>query len=113
MTQRGRGALILLSSAVGAFAVPYSANYAATKAYVSALGRALYYELKPAGVDVLTLAPGPTETEGLITVEGIDFGRLPMPRRAMTAMFGQMMAKALLPAPAAAAPAPIAEERAS
>jgi uncharacterized protein len=86
MTKRRRGALILLSSSVGHFAAPYLANYAATKAYVSALGRALHYELKPAGVDVLTVAPGPTDTEGLNATEGIDFTALPLPLMATTAV---------------------------
>jgi short-subunit dehydrogenase len=71
---------------IGHFAAPYSANYAATKAYVSALGRALHYELKPAGADVLTLAPGPTDTEGLHETEGIDFTALPMPIMTSTAV---------------------------
>ena len=88
MASRRRGALILVSSTVGHFAVPYSANYAATKAYVSALGRALHYELKPAGVDVLTLAPGPTDTEGLHEAEGIDFTSLPLPLMTTTAVVG-------------------------
>ena len=86
MVTRRRGALILLSSTVGHFAVPYLANYAATKAYVSALGRALHYEFKASGVDVLTVAPGPTDTEGLNTAEGIDFTALPMPLMSTTAV---------------------------
>lgn len=86
MVARGRGALILLSSTVGHFATPYLANYAATKAYVSALGRALHYELKASGVDVLTVTPGPTDTEGLNTAEGIDFTALPMPLMSTTAV---------------------------
>lgn len=86
MVHRGGGALILVSSTVGAFATPYSANYAATKAYVSILGRALHYELKPSNVDVLTLAPGPTNTEGLFEAEGIDFTSLPMPRMSAAAV---------------------------
>jgi hypothetical protein len=86
MVMRGRGALILLSSTVGHFAVPYLANYAATKAYVSTLGRALHHELKASGVDVLTVLPGPTDTEGLNTAEGIDFTALPMPLMSTTAV---------------------------
>jgi uncharacterized protein len=86
MTRRGRGALSLLSSTVGHAAVPYIANYAASKAYVSAFGRALHYELKPAGVDVLTLAPGTTDTEGVREVEAIDFKALPMPVMTTTAV---------------------------
>lgn len=151
MARRGRGALILLASTVGHAAVPYTANYAATKAYVSSLGRALHHELKPAGVDVLTLAPGPTDTEGLHTTEGVDFTVLPMPmmatttvvrialkklgrralvipgrmnrfadalgkyvmpRSVMTALFGRVVAKALVPGPVSA-PTAIGKDRAS
>lgn len=43
------------------------------------LGQALAYELKPAGVDVLTLASGPVRTEGAEAADGIDFGKLPVP----------------------------------
>lgn len=58
--ERGRGGLILLSSIVGFQGMPLAANYAATKAYIQCLGEALARELEPAGVDVLTAAPGPT-----------------------------------------------------
>lgn len=57
--QQGRGGLILMSSLVAFQGVPYSANYAATKAYVQSLAEALALELKPKGVDVLAAAPGP------------------------------------------------------
>lgn len=57
-----RGGIILLSSLVGFQGVPYSANYAATKAYVQSLAEALQVELKPYGVDVLAAAPGPVKS---------------------------------------------------
>jgi short-subunit dehydrogenase len=57
---RGRGGLVLMSSIVGFQGMPYAAHYAATKAYVQALGEALAVELRPAGVDVVASAPGPT-----------------------------------------------------
>ena len=57
-----RGGIILLSSMVAFQGVPYSANYAATKAYVQSLAEGLYHELKPKGVDVLAAAPGPVKT---------------------------------------------------
>jgi hypothetical protein len=75
--RRGRGALILVSSVVGFAPVPYSANYGAAKAYIASLGQALHYELKGSGVDVLTLAPGSTRTEGADNAPGIDFGKMP------------------------------------
>lgn len=75
--QRRRGAIILVSSMIAAGPVPYQANFAAVKAYVSSLGQALNHELKKDGVDVLVLSPGQTQTEGLDNTAGIDFGKLP------------------------------------
>lgn len=57
-----RGGIILLSSLVAFQGVPFSANYAATKAYVQSLAEALAVELKPDGVDVLSAAPGPVKS---------------------------------------------------
>ena len=57
-----RGGIILLSSLVAFQGVPFSANYAATKAYVQSLAEALAVELKPSGVDVLAAAPGPVRS---------------------------------------------------
>lgn len=57
-----RGGIILMSSLVAFQGVPYSANYAATKAYVQSLAEALAVELRPFGVDVLAAAPGPVES---------------------------------------------------
>lgn len=56
---RGKGGLILFGSLLGFQGTPYSANYAATKAYVQSLAEGLGEELKPSGVDVLSVAPGP------------------------------------------------------
>ncbi|HEX5001705.1 MAG TPA: SDR family NAD(P)-dependent oxidoreductase [Bacteroidia bacterium] len=60
--QQKRGGIIVMSSMVAFQGTPYSANYAATKAYVQTLAEALAVELKPKGVDVLTAAPGPVES---------------------------------------------------
>jgi uncharacterized protein len=57
-----RGGIVLLSSMVAFQGVPYSANYAATKAYVQSLGEALAIEMEPFGVDVLAAAPGPVKS---------------------------------------------------
>lgn len=79
LVRRGHGGLILVSSAVAFAPVPYTANYAAAKAYLASLGQALHYELTGSGVDVLTLAPGPVRTEGAGNAPGIDFAKLPVP----------------------------------
>lgn len=62
LVTRGRGALVLFSSLLAFQGVPMAANYAATKAYVQSLGEALRHELAPAGVTVITSAPGPVHT---------------------------------------------------
>lgn len=59
---RGRGGLLLVGSVEGFFGFPYSACYSATKAFVLSFGEALWGEMRPAGVDVLVLAPGATDT---------------------------------------------------
>jgi len=60
--QQKRGGIIFLSSLVAFQGVPYSANYAATKAYIQSLSEALAIELKPFGIDVLAAAPGPVDS---------------------------------------------------
>lgn len=59
---RGRGGIVFVSSTFGYQAVPYFQSYAASKAYLLAVGEALFHELKPLGVDVSVLSPGPTNT---------------------------------------------------
>lgn len=85
---RERGAIILLSSAVAFAPVPYMANYSASKSYIASFGQALRNELRPAGVDVLVLAPGPTKTEGFDNTDGIDFTRFPFPPMAAERVVG-------------------------
>ncbi len=62
MVQRGRGGIVLLSSIVGFQGMPNAAHYAATKAYVQSLAEALHVELQGTGVNVLSAAPGPTQS---------------------------------------------------
>jgi short-subunit dehydrogenase len=59
---QGRGGLVLMSSIVAFQGVPFSAHYAATKAYVQSLAEGLHVELAPSGVDVVASAPGPVHS---------------------------------------------------
>lgn len=77
MAERGRGGIILISSTMGYQAVPYMANYAATKAYILTLGESLHYELKRNGVDVTVLSPGMTNT-AMPANMAVDFSKMPM-----------------------------------
>ncbi|BBH53126.1 SDR family NAD(P)-dependent oxidoreductase [Fluviispira sanaruensis] len=61
VTQK-RGGIILMGSLVGFQGVPYSANYAATKAFIQNFAEGLHFELKQFGVDVLSSAPGPVQS---------------------------------------------------
>jgi hypothetical protein len=63
---RGRGGILLLGSIEAYLGFPYSAAYAATKAFVHSLGQGLWGELRPHGLDVLVVNPGATNTETLI-----------------------------------------------
>ncbi len=62
MKGRKRGGVILLSSLLGWQGVPLSAIYAATKSFIQSFAEAIHIELKPDGVDVLAVAPGPVVT---------------------------------------------------
>lgn len=64
MIARGRGGIIMLSSASAIMGTAYVANYAATKAYNHILGESLWYEMRQAGVAVLSLQVGATRTPG-------------------------------------------------
>lgn len=55
--------IINMASVAGFMPQPYFAVYAATKAYVVSFSRALRAELKEKGIRVLTVCPGPVETE--------------------------------------------------
>ena len=63
MIARGRAAILNVSSVAGFFPLPNFAVYAATKAYVTSLTEALRMELRPKGIAVTALCPGPVPTE--------------------------------------------------
>jgi short-subunit dehydrogenase len=63
MVARGRGAVIFLGSVAGSQPLPLHSLYAATKSFDNLLGEGLWAELRGTGVDVLSVLPGPTETE--------------------------------------------------
>lgn len=72
MCERRSGFIINVSSIMAYQGVPYVATYAATKAFELRHSLALRSEVSEMGVKVLTLCPGPTETEffGVAKVPG-------------------------------------------
>jgi short-subunit dehydrogenase len=63
MIERGRGAIINVASTAGFQPLPTMSVYAAAKAYVRSLSHALWSETRGTGVRVLSVCPGPTETD--------------------------------------------------
>jgi len=63
MLRQGRAAILNVSSVAGFFPLPNMAVYSATKAYVTSFSEALAMELRPRGITVTALCPGPVPTE--------------------------------------------------
>ena len=63
MVKRGSGGIINVASTAAFFPIPYSAVYAATKAYVLSLSEALNFEYSKKGVHVMAVCPGATESK--------------------------------------------------
>jgi NAD(P)-dependent dehydrogenase (short-subunit alcohol dehydrogenase family) len=62
MVPARRGSIVLVSSQIGLVGHPRAAAYAASKAGLNGLMRALALEFAPAGVRANAVAPGPVET---------------------------------------------------
>jgi short-subunit dehydrogenase len=62
MAERGYGYVLNVASLAAFMPGPVMANYYASKAYVLSLSEAMHEELKPYGVKVSALCPGPVKT---------------------------------------------------
>jgi short-subunit dehydrogenase len=63
MIQRRSGRILNVASTAAFVPGPWMSIYYATKAFVLSFSEAIDYELKPQGITVTTLCPGPTESE--------------------------------------------------
>jgi len=91
MRARGAGQLVLFGSVVGFQGNAFTANYSATKAYVQSLAEGLAAEMRPDGVHVLCVAPGPVAS-GFAARAGMTMGQAGTPEevaRAITAALGR------------------------
>lgn len=59
MRQQGQGRIINISSLLGFISMPFRGAYNASKYAVEGLSDTLRLELKPAGIEVITIEPGP------------------------------------------------------
>lgn len=64
MAERGRGAVVNVTTMVAQFGMPGMALYGSSKAALTLLTKAWAAEYGPAGVRVNAVSPGPTRTEG-------------------------------------------------
>ena len=78
MRERGLGGIILMSSIAALWGGSYIATYAATKSFDIVFAQSLWHELKPYGVDVLSLIAGATDTPAMAR-SGVEFAKLGAP----------------------------------
>ncbi len=63
MRQQRTGLIINLSSVAGRFSFPFQTVYNSAKFALEGLTEGLYYEVRPLGIDVVMVQPGPFPTE--------------------------------------------------
>ena len=63
MIERRSGRILNVASTAAFVPGPWMSVYYATKAFLLSFSQAIDYELKPNGITVTTLCPGPTESE--------------------------------------------------
>jgi NAD(P)-dependent dehydrogenase (short-subunit alcohol dehydrogenase family) len=63
MRKQGSGLIINISSVAGRFSFPFSTIYNTAKFAIEGLSEGLHYEVRPLGVDVVMIQPGPFPTE--------------------------------------------------
>jgi short-subunit dehydrogenase len=63
MAERGRGAILNVASTAAFQPLPRQATYTASKAFVLTFTEALHADLRPSGIAVTALCPGPVKTE--------------------------------------------------
>jgi short-subunit dehydrogenase len=78
MTAAKRGGIVLFGSLVGFNGAPFSATYAATKGFVQSFAEGIAAEMRPNGVSVLSVAPGPVGT-GFAARAGMQMGQAATP----------------------------------
>ncbi len=63
MIARGRGHIVNISSAAGKIGTLNMAAYCGSKFALNGWSESLYHELKPLGIDVTVICPGPVQTD--------------------------------------------------
>lgn len=69
------GKIINVSSLSGKLSVPFMGPYSMSKYAVEAMSDAMRVELRPHGIDVIVIEPGPVKTAIFSKTEALDFGQ--------------------------------------
>ena len=93
MRAEGRGGIVMLASIAGIVAAPQFSHYSATKAWNRFMGEALHAELGAAGIDVVAVCPGPTDSE-FFAKANVDPDRWPAALRAGAILSADEVARA-------------------
>jgi uncharacterized protein len=78
MAVQKRGGIVLFGSLLGFNGAPLSATYAATKGFIQSFAEGIAVEMRPLGVNVLSVAPGPVGT-GFAARAGMQMGKAATP----------------------------------
>lgn len=77
LAERGRGGVLLVSAMGALHGLPYMANDAASKAYITSLASGLHLEFKKVGLNITAVLIGPTDTP-IIEKFGLNRKDMPM-----------------------------------
>ncbi|HVM67876.1 MAG TPA: SDR family NAD(P)-dependent oxidoreductase [Acidimicrobiales bacterium] len=104
MRRRREGVICTVTSSSVLFASPFYGAYRASKAAISAICESLYVELRPFGIRVVEVLPGPVDTRGLAHSSYLPAVEVPgYEERATAMMAGRDRVRAAMVTPAAAA----------
>ncbi len=84
MRQLGRGKIINVSSVSGMLAMPTMASYSASKYALEGLSEALWYEVRPLGINVSLIQPGFVHSKSFLNVY---YSRLSRPERSQEGLY--------------------------
>jgi len=74
MIQRGSGHIVNISSVAGKIGTPNMASYCASKFALIGLSETLYHELRPLGIQVSVICPGPVRTKMRLLLDHLASG---------------------------------------
>ena len=91
MRQQGHGRIINMSSVLGLISLPFRGAYNASKYAVEGLCDTLRLELKPSGIDVICIEPGPIESQFRENVIAVSLKKVNMDQSHFQAQYQHML----------------------